>query len=650
MRWKSPEKKWFASALAPWKRWLFAGGVLAALLVLTVWFPAAGQYRQPNAAACEREHIIQRGETLYSIARRYNVAMDEIITLNGITNPNRIYAGTRLCLPPLEVVETPLERSVEEPSEVAESIDSQAAAAEEPRYAYHPSPVVLWNEAMLAAVRSGPPRPTVISRSLYMVHQAIYDAWAAYDEVAQPFYLDSSLRRPLEEHTEANKAAAVSQAAYQMLIALFPDYETNSHAFSSLLAMQGYPALDEAGDGQTAHSIGYQAAMAVLNGRAQDGSNAANNYADIVTDLYPELYQPLNSADPLADNAPGNDGYHPSRWQPLRVPTGVLTDEYGQPAADAQIPESFVDQVFLTPHWGAVTPFALTRGFQFRPPAPPQYGSEEPYIDGLGQTMTNDEAFRRQVGEIAALSAGLTDKQKVIAEYWADGPRSETPPGHWNALAHGVSERDALGIDEDARLYLALNGAVFDASIAAWDAKRTYDYVRPISAIQDLYAGQNIEAWGGPDRGTQSIPAADWRPYQQSTFVTPPFAEYVSGHSTFSAAAAEVLTRFTGSNSFYDGRTILYYEDYNRDGIPDMLGQHLVPVGGNKFEGSPSDVIILQWPTFQDAADEAGLSRRYGGIHFQDADLYGRIMGRLIGAQAYEMAESHWNPEPAPES
>jgi hypothetical protein len=509
--------------------------------------------------------------------------------------------------------------------------------------AYSPSPVVLWNEVMLAAVRSGPPRPTVIARSLYMVHQAIYDAWAAYDEVAQPMYLDADLRRPVEEHTEANKAAAVSQAAYQMLIVLFPDYETNSHAFSMLMAMQGYPAHNEAGDGETAHRIGYQAAAAVLNGRALDGSNAANNYADVESETYPALYQPLNSADPDAENAPGNDGYDANHWQPLRVPTGILTDEYGQPAADAQVPESFVDQTFVTPHWGAVAPFALTSGSQFRPPAPPQLGSDEPYVDALGQSMSNDEAFRQQVGEIATISATLTDEQKVTAEYWADGPRSETPPGHWNALTHGISERDALGIDEDAKLYLALNGAVFDAGIASWDAKRTYDYVRPVSAIQDLYAGQNIDAWAGPDRGTQSIPAADWRPYQQSTFVTPPFAEYVSGHSTFSAAAAEVLTRFTASNAFYDGRTILYYEDFNHDGIPDMLGQHLVPVGGNMFESSPADVVILQWPTFQDAADEAGLSRRYGGIHFQDADLYGRTMGTLIGAQAYDLAESYWS-------
>jgi hypothetical protein len=352
---------------------------------------------------------------------------------------------------------------------------------------------------------------------------------------------------------------------------------------------------------------------------------------------------PLNSADPTASNAPGGPDYNPNHWQPLRVPTGVVTDAYGQPVADPDIPESYFDQVFLTPHWGDVEPFALTSGDQFRPSAPPQFGSDEPYVDALGQKMTNDEAFRQQVGELKDISAGLTDRQKVIAEYWADGPRSETPPGHWNALAHGISERDKLTLDDDVKLYFALNGAVLDAGISAWDAKRAYDYVRPVSAIRDLYAGTMIEAWGGPNRGTQLIPAEEWRPYQQATFVTPPFGEYVSGHSTFSAAAAEVLTRFTGSNAFYDGKTILYYEDFNRDGIPDMLGQHIVPVAGNMFESSPAEVIVLQWPTFQDASAEAGISRRYGGIHFQDSDLRGRVMGKEIGAQAYELAEQYWS-------
>jgi LysM repeat protein len=600
-----------------WQPWFIVAGVLTLILMTLSWLPAAGNNTELPGVTCAQAYRVKFGDTLYSIARRYDVPLQQLIDINRIGNPNRIYAGSGLCI--------------------------KLEQAEQTHQNYHPSPVVLWNEVMLSAVRHGPPRPTVITRNLYIVHQAIYDAWAMYDRQAMPLYLSAEYKRPVEEHTEANKAAAVSQAAYQTLMVLFPTYEANSQAFSSLLEMQGYTAVNALEDVASAPSIGYMAAAAVLAGRENDGSNAANNYADMTTENYPELYQPLNSADPTASNALSGPDYDPNHWQPLRVPTGLVTDEYGQPMADQAIPESFNDQVFLTPHWGDVMPFALLSGDQFRPSAPPQYGSADPYVDGLGREMTNDEAFRLQVGEIAGISAGLTDRQKVIAEYWADGPRSETPPGHWNALAHGISERDHLGIDEDVKLYFALNAAVLDAGIAAWDAKRAYDYVRPISAIRHLYAGEMIEAWAGPDRGTALIPAENWRPYQQATFVTPPFGEYVSGHSTFSAAAAEVLTRFSGSNIFYDGETVLYYEDFNQDGIPDMLGQHIVPVGGNMFEGSPAKVIVLQWPTFQDASAEAGVSRRFGGIHFQDSDLRGREMGKEIGAQAYEMAKRFWS-------
>ncbi len=506
--------------------------------------------------------------------------------------------------------------------------------------------VVLWNEAMLAAVRNGAPRPTVTARALYMTHAAMYDAWALYDDTAVPTVLDPALKRPAAEHNDVYKGAAVSQAAYHMLITLYPDHEKKTYAFSNLLNALGYKIVMEA-DATTPAGLGYMAAQAVLADRADDGANAANNYADVTSAIYPELYVVWNSADPNADNAPGHAGFNPNHWQPLRVPTGGLTNEAGWPVADHANPATYRDQVFLTPHWGAVRPFALSSGDQFRPQMPPQAGSTEPYTDALGQTMTHDEAYHQQVDEILHISATLTDEQKVIAEYWADGPRSETPPGHWNALAHGISFRDKHGIDEDVKLYFALNGALFDASIAAWEAKRTYDYVRPASAIQHKYAGQMIEAWGGPNQGTQLIPGETWRPYQSLTFVTPPFAEYVSGHSTFSAAAAEVLTRFTGSNRFYDGVTMLYDEDFNRDGIPDLLGQHVVPIGGNMFESSPAEVVTLQWHTFQEAADEAAMSRRYGGIHFQDGDLFARRMGTPIGAQAYVLAEQYWTGQGA---
>jgi len=503
-----------------------------------------------------------------------------------------------------------------------------------------PSVVVLWNEVMLAAIRSGPPRPTVIARSMFLVHSAMYDAWTAYDQVAEPTVPGSVVRQPVSEHTEANKATAVSQAAYQTLIALFPQYEKNSQAFSQMMGNLGYEIVTQ-GDPATPAGMGYLAAQGVLLSREDDGSNAANNYADITSSIYPEHYQPVNSADPATGRVPGGSAFDPNHWQPLSVPTGAVVDAQGYPLIDPDNPNSYFSQSFLTPHWGAVEPFALVSGDQLRPPAPPQAGSDEPYIDALGHLLSNDEAYKRQFNQVLAMNAGLTDEMKCIAEYWADGPRSETPPGHWNALAHGISYRDQHTLDQDVKLYMVLNGALFDASIAAWDAKRAYNSIRPVSAIRHMYAGQQIEAWAGPGLGVQTIAGENWIPYQELTFVTPPFPEYVSGHSTFSAAAAQVLTLFTGSNRFYDGQTILP-EDFNRDGVPDRLGEHVIRAGGNKFENSPESVVILRWPTFQDAADEAGLSRLYGGIHIQDGDLQGRRMGKQIGSQAFALAEQYW--------
>jgi hypothetical protein len=175
-------------------------------------------------------------------------------------------------------------------------------------------------------------------------------------------------------------------------------------------------------------------------------------------------------------------------------------------------------------------------------------------------------------------------------------------------------------------MFFALNNALMDAAIAAWECKRFYDYVRPITAIRFLFAGRPIEAWGGPYRGTQTIDGGDWLPYQPGTFLTPPFAEYVSGHSTFSAAAAEVLARFTRSDFFGYGVVL--------------------PPGSSRIEPgvTPAKPVVLFWPTFSAAAAEAGWSRRYGGIHFRDGDLEGRRLGRRVGAAVWKEAMRLFDP------
>jgi hypothetical protein len=248
-----------------------------------------------------------------------------------------------------------------------------------------------------------------------------------------------------------------------------------------------------------------------------------------------------------------------------------------------------------------VTPFALTSASQFRPGAP-----ERDPSDG----------YRQQAEDLLAFSAGLTDTQKVIAEYWANPPA----PVIWARFAQFISQRDDHGLDDDIRLYFALTNAFADALIAVWDAKRAYDSERPVTAIHYLFAGTPVMAWGGPFQGTRSIDGGTWRPY---LLVTPPFAEYVSAHSAVSAASAEVLARFTGSDAF---------------GL-----SHTQPALSSSIEPglTPTSDVTLSWATFSQAADEAGFSRRYGGIHFEEGDLRARALGRQVGTAAWTKAQAY---------
>lgn len=228
------------------------------------------------------------------------------------------------------------------------------------------------------------------------------------------------------------------------------------------------------------------------------------------------------------------------------------------------------------------------------------------------------------------MSADLTDEHKVIAEYWADGPHSELPPGHWNLFAQQVLERDQTGshehdLDDAVKLFFALTNAVFDAGCCAWDNKVAFDSVRPITAIRWLFRGQTLTAWGGPGRGTRAIAGEEWLPYQPSTFPTPPFAEYSSGHSNFSAAGAEILRLFTRSDRFGASATITRGSSRTEPGLV------------------PAQDVTLVWPTFNDAAAQAGISRRYGGIHFEQGDLDARATGRAAARQCWETALTYFD-------
>lgn len=453
------------------------------------------------------------------------------------------------------------------------------------------SVVTTWDNALLQAIRDTKPGPPMVARDLAIVHTCIYDAWAAHDPVAVGTRFGGFLRRPADERTDANKAQAISFAAYRALVDLFPQPQEVA-IFDAQMAALGYDPNDTSEDASTPTGIGNLCAAAVIAFRHGDGSN---QLGDLHPGAYTDYtgYQPVNTPDQIID---------PNRWQPLRVSNG-----HG----------GFVVQTYIGPFWGLVTPFALRSSSQFQPPPPARYPSAH---------------YRQQAIQILNYSANLTDRQKMIAEYFADGPSSELPPGHWMLFTQFVSHRDGYGIDQDAKVYFAVSNATMDAGIACWDCKRVFDSVRPITAIHFLFKGKTIRAYAGPGRGTQFIKGEDWSTYgQASTVVTPAFPEYNSGHSTFSAASAEVLKRFTGSDRFGASVTL--------------------PPGSSRTEPgiTPKLPVTLSWPTFSDAANMAGLSRRYGGIHFEDGDLQGRMLGRKVGRVVWQKAQEFFNGTAAPD-
>lgn len=451
--------------------------------------------------------------------------------------------------------------------------------------------VLRWNAAALQAVRNSRPGPTVTARALAVVHTAMYDAWAAYDPTAVGTRLLGQLRRPAAEHTDANKQRAISVAAYRAFVDVFP---TQAGLANSLMAELGYPT--DGSDTSTPAAVGATAAQALLDYRHRDGSNQLNGYADT------SGYQPVNTWSQILDA---------DHWQPLCVPTPPP----GATTCGGRV------QSFLTPHWRDVRPFALTSADQFRGPGP----SVSLRPDGRP-----DGEYRDEVHKITQHSKQLDDTRKMIAEYWADGPTSEFPPGHWNLFAQYVSRRDANTLDEDARLFFALNSALLDASISAWDGKRHWDSVRPVTAVRWFYRGQTIQAWGGPYLGPSYIRAEDWIPYQPPTDPTPPFPEYPSGHSTFSGAAAEVLTEFAGRTNF--GMSVTFAPGSSR--VEPRTATH---------PGVPARPVTLRWASFQYAAEQAGQSRQYGGIHFEDGDRHAREAGTDIGDQAWDAALTYFN-------
>lgn len=616
-----------------------------------------------------------------------------------------------------------------------------------------------WNEVLLEAIRKDYARPTVHARNLFHISTAMYDAWAMFDDDAQPFFLGNTFRNynfdfPDEfsiPNTEENIEMAISYSAYRILKHRFeysPGADSSLSSFDSLMHELNYDISNQSINYQTngAAALGNFIAEQVIDFGKQDGANEQFGYNNL-------FYLPVNSylENTLDPVQPGNPTIvDPNRWQPLSF--GSFIDQSGNPIP-TKTPE------FLGAEWGQVIPFSLEiedraiysrDGFNYwvyHDPGPP------PFIDTTGNNPSDEYKWNfalvsswsshldvedgvlwdispRSIGNINTFpetfeeyqdfyelhkggdastgwdlnpATGLpyephivprADYARVLAEFWADGPDSETPPGHWFTILNYVNDHPLLekrfegegdvltDLEWDITSYFLLSGALHDAAIAAWGAKGWYDYIRPISALRymtdqgqssdpilpsfnsngiplidglieiiqegdslvsvrdslELIGSIKLKAWRGhnhdyiinPDTSTAGvswIPAGEWWSYQRPTFVTPPFAGYVSGHSTFSRAAAEVLTLLTGDEFF-----------------PGGLGEFHAPKNEFLvFEDGPSVDVTLQWATYRDASDQTSLSRIWGGIHPPADDIPGRIIGETVGTNAFEFGKKYIN-------
>ena len=575
-----------------------------------------------------------------------------------------------------------------------------------------------WDEQILTAIRGDTPHPPVHARNLFHLSVCMYDAWAVYDSTAVGYLFR-------EKHAVGDvpsaRREAISYAAWRILKERYVYSKTASNTLAQLdtqMAALGYNTNNFSVDTSTPAGVGNAIYLAVSAYYSKDGSRQTNGTP---TSPYPDNppieggYVPFNS--PLVTGLPGTPVNDVNRWQPLAIANA--TDQNGFPLGPIQ--------KFLGAQWLGVRPFCLDRSSPTLPwfnPGPP------PKLGGVG-----DAQFRDEVVEIIRRSSELTpddgatldispgvfgnnplgantgtghpvnpftglpyapnvvkrgDFARVLAEFWADGPSSETPPGHWNSIANAVATHPNLvkriggtgpvvdDLEWDVKVYFTLNAAVHEAACAAWSLKRYYDGGRPISFIrymgglgqstqvggtayhpnglplvtnlielvtaatagvggrhQGLPVGRvAIFCWPGQPTnpatqhsGVKWVRADNWMPFQKATFVTPAFPGYVSGHSTFSRAAAEALTAITATPFF-----------------PGGLGAFTVSTTNFlSFEQGPSAPLELQWATYYDAADQAGLSRLWGGIHVSVDDLTGRVVGSECGQAAWAMATRYFD-------
>jgi hypothetical protein len=458
----------------------------------------------------------------------------------------------------------------------------------------HNNVVIAWNRATLNAISQARQVGTIPGRTLFLVHTAMFDAWAAYDHHALGTLNGGTLRQSSSQRTFDNKATAMSYAAFNTLNRIFVGATPQLAQFSGLMVSLGLDPTNTATNGTTPAGIGNLIANQLMNSRQNDGSNQLGNQVgtfwngSALVPVPPQSaygdytgYVPVNPPTLYNNNGTfvAND---PNRWQPI-IPAG-----------------STAPQIYSTPFWGLVTPFALTSANQFSIQGPYLYPSKD-YI--------------KQANHILKINAELTSTQKAIAEFWNAGTGSVSTFGLWNQAAQFISTRDSHTQDDDVKLFFILNNYSLDSQIAGYYQKRKFDSERPITAIRFIYNGKTIKGWAGPGLGTKKILGQNFKSY-----LTPPAAAEFPAtfQGAFASGAAYILTRFTDNKVYGNTATVAKGSSTIEPGI------------------TPDENVVLSWVTYQEAVDQASQAALYAGIQFPRSIKQGAKLSKKVAKLDYQ--------------
>ena len=293
--------------------------------------------------------------------------------------------------------------------------------------------------------------------------------------------------------------------------------------------------------------------------------------------------------------------------------------DYNEPFKWTPINTNF----YLTPGWGNVN------GFLTESKLDTYTSFVERFLDGID--------FQNEVEKVYQTSLTLTDKEKCIAEFWAGAKHTITPPGFWNVFLIAYFEKygDTISDDLEARNFLILNSALLQTSIFVWKTKFNNMQARPIQTIRYYYPNDTITYYGGSE-----VSSSLWKPYQPINGITPPFPDFISGHSTFSAVGARVLNKLIGSNllnlnlsmdgTFMKNISPLFSNQNNSEDRVYLHCINIFPKCSEIDENVPNKLITLIYNSWDDMALEAGVSRIYGGIHYDSSNYAGYLVGNKI--------------------